>query len=76
MSVPRRMPTLAQQVWLLLQKDLRVEMRTGEVVATSLLFSAVLVSLFVFAGFSTRKAASEGRRACSGWRAPLWRYWW
>ena len=60
MSVPRRTPTLAQQVWLLLQKDLRVEMRTGEVVATSLLFSAVLVSLFVFAGFSTRKAASEG----------------
>ena len=60
MSLLRRPPGLLRQVALLLQKDLRVELRTGEVAATSLLFSAVLVSLFVFAGFSTRKAASEG----------------
>lgn len=60
MSGLRRPPSLLRQVLLLLQKDLRVELRTGEVAATSVLFSAVLVSLFVFAGFSTRKAASEG----------------
>jgi heme exporter protein B len=60
MSLLRRPPSLLRQVLLLLQKDLRVELRTGEVAATSVLFSAVLVSLFVFAGFSTRKAASEG----------------
>jgi heme exporter protein CcmB len=50
---------VASQVAALLAKDLRVELRTGEVFMTSMLFAGVLVALFIFAGFSSRRAAAE-----------------
>lgn len=39
---------------LLLKRELKIELRTREVLYTSVLFSVVLVSLFVFSGFSDR----------------------
>ncbi len=41
--------TLARTVWLILKKDLVIELRTREVLATMVLFSILLVVVFAFA---------------------------
>lgn len=48
-----------RQVAALLAKDVRVELRTGELTMTALLFAGVLVALFLFAGFSSHEAAAD-----------------
>ncbi len=39
----RRLPSWIEQVWLVLQKDLRIELHTGEVVTTSAFFAVLVV---------------------------------
>ncbi len=58
-----RPPSWPKQVWLLLHKDLRVEMRTGEVVATSAFFAVLVVviaSMAFYGGVSTRRLVASG----------------
>lgn len=52
-----------RQVRALVAKDVRIEVRTREVLYTSLLFSIVLVTLFIFSGFGE---TAETRRAAPG----------
>lgn len=47
------MSRFVRQYRAILGKDLRVELRTREILYTAVLFSAVLVTLFVFSGFET-----------------------
>jgi heme exporter protein B len=53
----------AKMAWLLLRKDLRIELRTREVLYTGTLFTIVLVTLFLFSGFESQamaRAAAPG----------------
>ena len=52
-----------RQVRALVAKDIRIELRTREVVYTSLLFAVVLVTLFLFSGFGE---TADTRRAAPG----------
>jgi len=45
------------RTWTILAKDLRIELRTREVVYTAGLFSIVLVTVFVFSGFESTEIA-------------------
>ncbi len=54
---------MMRQILAMIAKDLRIELRTREVVYTSLLFSVVLVTLFVFSGFGE---TADTRRAAPG----------
>lgn len=52
-----------RQLALIFWKDVRVEIRTKEIIYTSLLFAVVLVTVFVFSGFSeiaNRREAAPG----------------
>jgi heme exporter protein B len=53
------MARFVAQVGALLAKDARIELRTREVLYTGLLFSAVLVTLFLFSGFETAALARD-----------------
>lgn len=58
-----RPPSWPKQAWLLLQKDLRVEVRTGEVVTTSAFFAilvVVIASMAFYGGVSTRRLVASG----------------
>lgn len=52
-----------RQIRALVAKDIRIEVRTREVLYTSLLFAIVLVTLFIFSGFGE---TAETRRAAPG----------
>ena len=52
-----------QQTLALIGKDLRIELRTREVIYTSLLFAIVLVAVFLFSGFGE---TADIRRAAPG----------
>jgi len=59
----RRLPSWTAQAWLVLEKDLRIEARTGEVVATSGFFAVLLVvlaSLSLFGGPATARLVASG----------------
>lgn len=57
------MSALVRQTRAILMKDLRVELRTREVLYTSFLFGIVLVTLFLFSGFGD---TADIRRAAPG----------
>lgn len=54
-----RGPGLARSIWLILQKDLIVELRTREVLATMTLFALLIVVIFAFAFNIDRDATRE-----------------
>ncbi|MFT6399911.1 MAG: heme exporter protein CcmB [Bradymonadia bacterium] len=54
---------MLRQIAAMIAKDLRIELRTREVLYTSLLFSVVLVTLFIFSGFGE---TADTRRAAPG----------
>jgi heme exporter protein B len=59
----RRLPSWARQVAIVLDKDLAIELRTGEVVTTSAFFAllvAVLASLSFYGGPETRRLVASG----------------
>jgi heme exporter protein CcmB len=47
------MSRFARLTWVLLQKDLRVELRTREIVYSAVLFALVMVTVFLFSGFES-----------------------
>ncbi|MFT4704106.1 MAG: heme exporter protein B [Bradymonadia bacterium] len=53
------MSAFSRRVRAIVAKDLRIELRSREVIYTSVLFSIVLVTLFLFSGFSERAVARE-----------------
>lgn len=57
-ALPRRIPTWWTQVRLIVDKDLRIELRTGEVVTTSTFFAVLIV---VMASFSLYSGAASKR---------------
>ena len=66
-AVPRLPATpFARTVWLVLRKDLTVEMRSGEIAYTTLFFAASCVLIFAFA------LVKEGRAPEGGAAGILW----
>ncbi len=60
---PRRLPGVLGQAWLVAEKDLKIELRTGEVVTTAGFFAllvVVLASLSFYGGPATGRSVAAG----------------
>jgi len=65
-SVRPLTPAFVRTVWMVLRKDLTVEMRSGEIAYTTLFFAASCVLIFAFA------LVREGRAPAGGAAGILW----